>query len=82
MLLSFDANRVEVAPGGYHVPKGRLFGEMKHQRGSKQGSVLSDGVLKFETTKSYQADLVGLSRVEVGEPTMCGRLVAECVEWR
>ena len=60
----------------------RLFGEMKHQRGSKQGSVLSDGVLKFETTRSYQADLVGLSRVEVGEPTMCGRLVAECVEWR
>ena len=33
MLLSFDANRVEVAEGGYHVPAGRLFGEMKHQRG-------------------------------------------------
>jgi hypothetical protein len=29
MLLSFDVNRVEVREGGYHVPAGKLFGEMR-----------------------------------------------------
>ena len=28
---------------------------------------------------SYQADLVGLSEVAVGEPNKCGRIKAECV---
>ena len=30
MLLSFDCNRIEVAEGGYHIPKGKLFAEVKH----------------------------------------------------
>ena len=53
---------------------------MKHARGSKSGHVLTDGVLNFKVTKTYQADLVGLSKVSVGEPKMCGRLRADCVE--
>ena len=80
MLLSMDINRVEVADGGYHIPSGKLFAELKHARGSKSGHVLSDGVLNFKVTKTYQADLVGLSKVAVGEPKMCGRLRADCVE--
>ena len=79
LLFSLDVNRVEVAPGGYHVPAGTLFAEMKHARGSKQGSVLTDGTLSFKVTKTYQADLVGLSEVAVGEPNKCGRIKAECV---
>jgi hypothetical protein len=79
LLFSLDVNRVEVAEGGYHVPAGTLFAEMKHARGSKQGSVLSDGTLSFKVTKTYQADLVGLSKVAVGEPNKCGRIKAECV---
>ena len=82
LLLTLEANRVEVAEGGYHVPAGRLLGEMRHARGSKQGSVLTDGLLRFEVTKTYQADLVGLSKVAVGEPTTCGRLRADCLETR
>lgn len=82
LLLTLEANRVEVAEGGYHVPAGRLLGEMRHARGSKQGSVLTDGLLRFEVTKTYQADLVGLSKVTVGEPTTCGRLRADCLETR
>jgi hypothetical protein len=74
LLFSLDVNRVEVAPGGYHVPPGTLFAEMKHARGSKQGSVLTDGTLSFKVTKTYQADLVGLSEVAVGEPNKCGRI--------
>ena len=79
LLFSLDVNRVEVADGGYHVPEGTLFAEMKHARGSKQGCVLSDGTLSFKVTKTYQADLVGLSKVAVGEPTACGRIKADCV---
>ena len=79
LLFSMDVNRVEVAPGGYHVPAGKVFAEMRHARGSKQGCVLSDGTLSFKVTKTYQADLVGLSEVAVGEPNKCGRIKAECV---
>ncbi len=80
MLLSFDCNRIEVAEGGYHIPKGKLFAEVKHARGSKSGHVLSDGKLSFKVTKTYKADLVGLSEATIGEPTMCGRLQADCIE--
>jgi hypothetical protein len=80
MLLSMDVNRLEVAEGGYHIPAGKLYAEVKHARGSKSGHVLSDGVLNFKVTKTYAADLVGLSKALVGEPTMCGRLRADCVE--
>eukprot|EP00740_Mantoniella_antarctica_P004760 CAMPEP_0181357012 /NCGR_PEP_ID=MMETSP1106-20121128/4725_1 /TAXON_ID=81844 /ORGANISM="Mantoniella antarctica, Strain SL-175" /LENGTH=252 /DNA_ID=CAMNT_0023469829 /DNA_START=100 /DNA_END=858 /DNA_ORIENTATION=+ len=80
MLLSMDINRLEVAEGGYHIPQGKLFAEIKHARGSKSGHVLTDGVLNFKVTKTYQADLVGLSKVSVGEPTMCGKLRADCIE--
>lgn len=82
MLLSMDVNRLEVAEGGYHIPAGKLFAEVKHARGSKSGHVLSDGVLNFKVTKTYQADLVGLSKVSVGEPQMCGRLRADCIDVR
>ena len=37
-------------------------------------------MLSFKVTKTYQADLVGLSRVSVGEPKMCGRLRADCID--
>ena len=80
MLLSFDCNRIEVAEGGYHIPKGKLFAEVKHARGSKSGHVLSDGKLSFKVTKTYKTDLVGLSEATIGEPTMCGRLQADCIE--
>ena len=53
---------------------------MKHARGSKSGHVLSDGKLSFKVTKTYKADLVGLSEATIGEPTMCGRLQADCIE--
>lgn len=80
LVFSMDVNRIDVADGGkYHIPSGTLFAEVKHQRGSKSGSVLTDGVLSFKVTKTYQADLVGLSKVTVGEPNQCGRLKAECV---
>ena len=80
MLLSFDCNRIEVAEGGYHIPKGKLFAEVKHARGSKSGHVLSDGKLSFKVTKTYKADLVGLSQATIGEPTICGRLQTDCIE--
>jgi len=35
--------------------------------------------LSFKVTKTYQADLVGLSKVAVDEPTMCGKIKAECL---
>lgn len=57
----------------------RLYVPVKHARGSKSGHVLRDGVLNFRVTKTYQADLVGLSKVTVGEPKMCGRLRADCI---
>ena len=80
MLLSFDCNRIEVAEGGYHIPKGKLFAEVKHARGSKSGHALSDGKLSFKVTKTYKADLVGLSQATIGEPTICGRLQTDCIE--
>ena len=79
LLFSMDVNRVEVAEGGYHVPAGPVFAQMKHARGSKQGCVLTEGTLSFKVTKTYQADLVGLSKVAVGEPNACGRIKADCV---
>jgi hypothetical protein len=82
LLFRCDVNRIEVAEGGYHVPSGTLFCEMKHARGSKQGSVLTDGSVSFKVTKMYQADLVGLSKVTVGEPNKCGRVIAACVSAR
>ncbi len=79
LLFSMDVNRVEVAEGGYHVPAGPVFAQMKHARGSKQGCVLTEGTLSFKVTKTYQADLVGLSKVAVGEPNACGTIRADCV---
>jgi hypothetical protein len=62
-------------------PDVRLYGTtLRHARGSKSGHVLSDGRLSFKVTKTYQADLVGLSKVSVGEPTECGRVRLDCVE--
>ena len=80
LLFSLDVNRIDVADEGkFYIPSGTLFAEMKHARGSKQGLVLTDGVLSFKVTKTYQADLVGLSKVAVDEPTMCGKIKAECL---
>ena len=42
--------------------------------------MLSDGKLSFKVTKTYKADLVGLSQATIGEPTICGRLQTDCIE--
>jgi len=64
----------------YFFQRSRTIFKTPMPRGSKSGHVLTDGVLNFKVTKTYQADLVGLSKVSVGEPTMCGKLRADCIE--
>ena len=64
---------------------GSLYGwhivqvQFKHEYGSQQGVVLSEGVVSSKIPVKYQADLFGISTATVQEMTEVGVAVASAI---
>jgi len=61
------------APGNVSVPAGRLYFQVDHRR--KDGSAqLGEGGVTYKVTQQLNADIVGLSSFNYGDPVPCGKI--------